>query len=160
MVSGRMGRGAEGRQQKLIRWISFGFCVFNHTPISFIKSSHQHFIFPCILPPFSVSFPLFCFTVSSAAVGMLLLSLLLYRRHFGFTFLLLSFLSLSFSFPFSHIFVYCFSVAVQKFSLCANFSLIVTSNLRRLPACHAPLISPPLTHSLPLFPLAVKLFTK
>jgi len=28
----------------LIRWISFGFCVFNHTPISFIKSSHQHFI--------------------------------------------------------------------------------------------------------------------
>lgn len=133
----------------MIRWISFGFCVFNHTPISFIKSSHQHFIFPCILPPFSVSFPLFCFTVSSAAVGLLLLSLLLYRRHFGFTFLLLlfSFSSLPLSLSlclFSHIFVYCFSVAVQKFSLCANFSLIVTSNLRRLPACHAPLISPPL----------------
>lgn len=138
--------GAQGRQQKLIRWISFGFCVFNHTPISFIKSSHQHFIFPCILPPFSVSFPLFCFTVSSAAVGMLLLSLLLYRRHFSFTFLLLLFstssLPLSFSLPFSHFFVYCFSVAVQKFSLCANFLLIVTSNLRRLPACHAPFISP------------------
>jgi len=41
---GGESRGKVRRQQKLIRWISFGFCVFNHTPISFIKSSHQHFI--------------------------------------------------------------------------------------------------------------------
>lgn len=146
------------RQQKLIRWISFGFCVFNHTPISFIKSSHQHFISPSIFLSHSLSHSAFfaiplaqlllrccCCCCCCCSTDGILTLLLLFSA--VVIFLPPVSLSLSLSFPFSHIFVYCFSVSVQKFSLCANFSLIVTSNLRP-PAClPRPPPSPP--HPLP-----------
>lgn len=37
-VTKNVGPSLGAGEEKLIRWISFGFCVFNHTPISFIKS--------------------------------------------------------------------------------------------------------------------------
>lgn len=103
-VGGKGGgesRGKVRRQQKLIRWISFGFCVFNHTPISFIKSSHQHFI--SRIPYLSLSLLL------SLSLVQCLFCLAL-RRHFCI-FCTVVFARLAFSFlSHSCLFVCCFPV--------------------------------------------------
>lgn len=157
------------RQQKLIRWISFGFCVFNHTPISFIKSSHQHLISPSIFPSHSLSHSAFFATVSSAAVEMLLLLLLLllYRRHFDITFVVFcccylspSCLPLSLSLSLFHTFLFIVFLFLCKSFRCVRiFHSLSRAIYARLLACHAPSITTT-SSSLSLSPLAVKLFTK
>lgn len=83
---GAGGRRKVRRQQKLIRWISFGFCVFNHTPISFIKSSHQHFIFRILFPTLSVGCRFVCVLVFVVFGLVLPTALLLFGSWFGFLF--------------------------------------------------------------------------
>jgi len=144
------------RQQKLIRWISFGFCVFNHTPISFIKSSHQHFIFRI----FSSFLPLALQLLFLLLLCLLLL--LLFRR------LLLCFVFVSFRFSLFRTILFivflfvqvCVSVCVI---VCVLFVFLCSHSLSRAiyAACHAP---PPLSHlfslSLSVSVAALKLFTK
>lgn len=118
----------------MIRWISFGFCVFNHTPISFIKSSHQHFIFR-ILSPSSVCVcrlptTVVAVTLPTAFVLWLLLVLLLLAFWFSL---------------FRTLFIYLFFCLCNFFAcvrVCVyflySFALTHCHEQFTLPACHAP----------------------